>query len=151
VLIVLTGSDNTGGVLEETEEADVTKWCTVIFLVPSEAASGTRKTGKPHVGPDTLLTATTFTCFSFPRTSSFSDVHPIDIAVRNLKVEMDIATPFADVSKVKFTRLKVSDAEDGEEGGARRKQILKDVSADTRGSWSGEVSIRHAQDIRSHA
>jgi len=82
---------------------------------------------------------------------SFSDVHPVDITVRNLEVEVDVATPFADALKAKFTRFKVGDVEGGEEGGARRKKILKDVSADfpagtltaiIGGSGSGKVSVR---------
>lgn len=90
---------------------------------------------------------------------SFSDVHPVDIAIRNLEVEVDIATPFADALKAKFTRFKIGDGQGGEEGGVRRKKILKDVSANfpagsltaiIGGSGSGKVSFRYAQEIRSH-
>jgi len=90
---------------------------------------------------------------------SFSDVHPVDIAVRNLGVEVDVATPFADALKAKFTRLKVGDVEGGEKGGVQRKKILKDVSADfpagtltaiIGGSGSGKVRVRSAREIRSH-
>ena len=99
-------------------------------------------------------------CFSFSGTDSFSDVHPVDVAVRNLEVEVEVATLFADVLKAKFTGLEVVDMEGSEEGGVRRKKILKNGSADfptgtltaiIRVSGSGKVSIRVTQDIQSHA
>lgn len=52
-------------------------------------------------------------CFSFPGTGSFSDVHPLDVAVQDLKVEVEVTTLFADALKVKFTGLEVGDAEGG--------------------------------------
>ena len=64
------------------------------------------------------------------QTLSFSDVHPANITVRNLEVEVDVAAPFVDTLKAKFTRSKVNDVEDDAVGAARRKKILKDVSAD---------------------
>ena len=88
---------------------------------------------------------------------SFSDVHPVDVAIRNLEVEVDVATPFADALKAKFIRFKVGDLEGGAVGGVRRKKILKDVSADfpagtlnaiIGGSGSGKVRVHHAQEIR---
>ena len=61
------------------------------------------------------------------RALSFSDVHPADITVWNLGVEVDIITSVVDALKAKFTRSKVSDVEGDVVGGTRRK-ILKDVS-----------------------
>ena len=58
---------------------------------------------------------------------SFSDVHPADITVRNLGVEVDIVTSVVDALKAKFTKSKVGDVEGDVVGGTRRK-ILKDVS-----------------------
>ena len=84
------------------------------------------------------------------QTLSFSDVHPTNITVRNLEVEVDVAAPFVDTLKAKFTRSKVGDVEGGAAGGVRRKNILKDVSADfpagtltaiIGGSGSGKVCL----------
>ena len=61
---------------------------------------------------------------------SFSDVHPANITVRNLEVEVEVAAPFADTLKAKFTKPKVADVEGGAADNIRRKKILKDVSAD---------------------
>ena len=60
---------------------------------------------------------------------SFSDVRPADIAVRNLQVEVEVAS-FADTLKARFTKSEAGDVEGGAVGGAQRKKILKDVSAD---------------------
>ena len=81
---------------------------------------------------------------------SFSDVHPADIAVRNLQVEVEVASSFTDTLKVRFTKSKAGDVEGGAVGGAQRKKILKDVSADfpagtltaiIGGSGSGKVRL----------
>lgn len=81
---------------------------------------------------------------------SFSDVRPADIAVRNLEVEVDIATSLVDRLKVKFAKSKVDDVEGGAVNGPRRKKVLKDVSADfpagtltaiIGGSGSGKVIV----------
>jgi len=61
---------------------------------------------------------------------SFSDVHPADIVVRNLEVEVDVAASFVDTLKAKFIKSEVGNAEGGTVDGIRRKKILKDVSAD---------------------
>jgi ABC-type multidrug transport system fused ATPase/permease subunit len=61
---------------------------------------------------------------------SFSDVRPADIAVRNLEVEVDIATSLVDRLKVKFAKPEVDDVEGDAVGGPRCKKVLKDVSAD---------------------
>jgi len=58
---------------------------------------------------------------------SFSDVHPADITVRNLGVEVHIVASVVDTIKAKFTKSKVGDVEGDVVGGTRRK-ILKDVS-----------------------
>ena len=90
---------------------------------------------------------------------SFSDVHPAGITVRNLEVEVDIAGPFVDSLKAKFTRSKLGDVEGGAVGGVRRKKILNDVSADfpagtltaiVGGSGSGKVRPHYAEEIPSH-
>jgi len=82
---------------------------------------------------------------------SFSDVHPVDVTVRNLEVEVDVAAPFADALRAKFTRFKVGDVESGAVGGVQRKKILKDVSANfpagtltaiVGGSGSGKVRLQ---------
>lgn len=81
---------------------------------------------------------------------SFSDVHPADITVRNLEVEVDIAASFVDTLKAKFTKSKVGDVEGDAVGGVRRKKILMDVSANfplgtltaiIGGSGSGKVRL----------
>ena len=81
---------------------------------------------------------------------SFSDVRPADITVRNLSVEVDVAASLEDALKAKFTKLRADDVESGAMGGARRKRILKDISADfpagsltaiIGGSGSGKVWI----------
>ena len=81
------------------------------------------------------------------QTLSFSDVHPVDIAVRNLQVEASVATSFFDTLKTKCTKPKVGDVEGGT---VRRKRILNDVSADfpagtltaiIGGSGSGKVHL----------
>lgn len=97
------------------------------------------------------------------QTLSFSDVHPANITVRNLEVEVDIAAPFVDTLKAKFTRSEVGDVEGAAVGGIRRKKILKGVSADfpagtltaiVGGSGSGKVCFRlqihYIRMIRSH-
>jgi ABC-type glutathione transport system ATPase component len=61
---------------------------------------------------------------------SFSDVRPTDITVRNLEVEVDVATSFVSTLKAKFTRSEVEDLEGGSSVGAIRKKILKEISAD---------------------
>ena len=61
---------------------------------------------------------------------SFSDVRPADIAVRNLQVEVEVASSFADTLKARFTKSEAGDVEGGAVGGVQRKKILKDVSAD---------------------
>lgn len=58
---------------------------------------------------------------------SFSDVCPANITVRNLEVEVDVASSFVDTLKAKFTNPKIDDLENN---GVRRKKILRDVSAD---------------------
>ena len=86
------------------------------------------------------------------QTLSFSDVHPADITVRNLEVEVDVATPLADTFKTKFIKSRVGDVEVDAVNGVRRKKILKDVSADfpagtltaiIGGSGSGKVLTLH--------
>ena len=81
---------------------------------------------------------------------SFSDVSPADITVRNLEVEVDVASSFADTLKARFANSKVEDLEGDVAGTARRKKILKDLSADfpagtitaiIGGSGSGKVRI----------
>ena len=67
---------------------------------------------------------------SHQRNLSFSDVRPADIAVRNLQVEVEVASSFADTLKARFTKSEAGDVEGGAVGGAQRKKILKDVSAD---------------------
>ena len=84
---------------------------------------------------------------------SFSDVRPANITVRNLEVEVDVAIPFVDSLKAKFSRSKVGDVEGSAAlGKIRRKKILKDVSADfpvgtltaiIGGSGGGKVRPRH--------
>ena len=90
---------------------------------------------------------------------SFSDVHPVDITVRNLEVEVNVIAPFVDTLKAKFTKSKVRDVEGGAIGGVRRKKILKDVSADfppgtltaiIGGSGSGKVCVHYTQEVLSH-
>ena len=61
---------------------------------------------------------------------SFSDVRPADITVRNLEVEVDVATAFVDTLKAKFTKLKVDDVEGGTTARVRKRKILKGLSAD---------------------
>lgn len=61
---------------------------------------------------------------------SFSDVRPADITVRNLQVEVNVASSFVDTLKAKFTNPKDGDLEGQAAGGARQKKILKEVSAD---------------------
>jgi len=58
---------------------------------------------------------------------SFSDVHPADITVQSLGVEVDIVASVVDKIKAKLTKSKVGDVEGDVVGGTRRK-ILKDVS-----------------------
>ena len=86
------------------------------------------------------------------QTLSFSDVHPADITVRNLEVEVDVAASFVDTLKARFTKSKVGDVE-GDAAGGGRKKILKNVSADfpagtltaiIGGSGSGKVHLSHA-------
>ena len=81
---------------------------------------------------------------------SFSDVHPADITVRNLEVEVGVAASFADTLAAKLTKSKVGDVEGDAVGGIRRKKILKDVSANfppgtltaiIGGSGSGKVYL----------
>ena len=91
---------------------------------------------------------------------SFSDVHPADITVRNLGVEVDVAVSFMDAFKAKYTKPKVGDVEGDAVAGVQRKKILRDVSADfpagtltaiIGGSGSGKVRLHsHALQIRSH-
>ena len=78
---------------------------------------------------------------------SFSDVHPVDITVQNLDVDVDLATTFGDALKVKLKKPKVGDVEGDV---VRRKKILKDVSANfpagsltaiIGGSGSGKVCL----------
>ena len=78
---------------------------------------------------------------------SFSDVHPVDITVQNLDVDVDLATTFGDALKVKLKKPKVGDVEGDV---FRRKKILKDVSANfpagsltaiIGGSGSGKVCL----------
>ena len=64
------------------------------------------------------------------QTLSFSDVRPATITARNLNVQVDVATSFADKFKDKFTKTKVKDMERSAASGIGRKDILKDVSAD---------------------
>lgn len=97
------------------------------------------------------------------QTLSFSDVHPANITVRNLEVEVEVAAPFVDTLKAKFARSKVGDVEGAAVGGIQRKKILKGVSGNfpagtltaiIGGSGSGKVCFRlhiHCtQKIRSH-
>ena len=88
---------------------------------------------------------------SHQQTLSFSDVHPVDITVRNLGVDVDVTTSFGDALKVKLKKPKVGDVEGDVIGGIQRKKILKDVSADfpagsltaiIGGSGSGKVRPR---------
>lgn len=82
---------------------------------------------------------------------SFSDVCPADITVRNLGVEVDVASSFVDTLKAKFTTSEVDDLEGDVMGRrVRRKKILKDISADfpagtmtaiIGGSGSGKVRL----------
>ena len=83
------------------------------------------------------------------QTLSFSDVHPAEITVRNLEVEVDVATSFVDTLKARFVKSKVGDVE-GDAVSRVRKKILKDVSADfppgtltaiIGGSGSGKVHL----------
>jgi ABC-type multidrug transport system fused ATPase/permease subunit len=83
------------------------------------------------------------------QTLSFSDVHPVDITVRGLNAEVDIAGSFVDALKAKITKSKVGDMEGDATGGVQRK-ILKDVSvsfpprtlaAIIGGSGSGKVRL----------
>ena len=80
------------------------------------------------------------------RNLSFSDVHPADIAVRNLQVEVEVASSFADTLKARFTKSEAGDVEGGAVGGAQRKKILKfegcfcrfsswNANCDNRGQW----------------
>ena len=80
---------------------------------------------------------------------SFSDVLPADITVRNLEVEVGVATSPADTLMAKFTAPEV----DVEAGVVRRvrKKILKDISTNfpagtltaiIGGSGSGKVCVR---------
>ena len=82
---------------------------------------------------------------------SFSDVRPANVAVRHLEVEVEVASSFADALKARFTKSKAGDVEGGAVGGAQRKKILKDVSADfpagtlsaiIGGSGSGKVRLQ---------
>ena len=81
---------------------------------------------------------------------SFSDVRPADITVRNLEVEVNVASSFVDTLKAKFFNPQDGDLEDDVAGRIRRKKILKDVSADfpagtitaiIGGSGSGKVTL----------
>ena len=84
------------------------------------------------------------------QTLSFSDVYPVGITIRNLEVEVDVASSFVDAFKARFTKSKVGDLECDAVGGVRRKKILSDVSADFSpgtltaiigGSGSGKVNL----------
>lgn len=61
---------------------------------------------------------------------SFSDVCPADITVRNLEVDVDVASSFVDTLKARFTNSEGNDPGGAVVHGARKKKILKDVSAD---------------------
>jgi hypothetical protein len=61
---------------------------------------------------------------------SFSAVRPTDITVRNLEVEVDVAASLVNTLKAKFTKPKVEDLEGSSVGTARKKKILKAISAD---------------------
>ena len=84
------------------------------------------------------------------QTLSFSNVHPADITVRNLEVEVDVVPSFVDTLKAKFTKSKVGDVE-GDAVGRVRRKILKGVSGNfpagtltaiMGGSGSGKVHLR---------
>ena len=90
---------------------------------------------------------------------SFSNVHPVDITVRSVEVEVDVAAPFVDALKAKFTRSRVGDVEGRAVSGVRRKKILKDVSVDfpagtltaiIGGSGSGKVRVHYTREIQPH-
>ena len=84
------------------------------------------------------------------RNLSFSDVCPADITVRNLEVQVDVASSFVDTLKGRFTSSKADDPEGDVVDRALRKKILKDVSTDfpagtmtaiIGGSGSGKVRL----------
>ena len=55
------------------------------------------------------------------------DVHPANIAVRNLGVEVDVVASFVNTLRAKLTKFEVGDVEGGH---VRRGKISEDVSAD---------------------
>ena len=88
------------------------------------------------------------------RNLSFSDVHPVNIAVRNLDVDVELTTSFVNTLKTKF--IKSDDAENRAVGVTRGKKILRDVSADfpagaltgiIGGSGSGKARFRLRQNF----
>lgn len=81
---------------------------------------------------------------------SFSDVSSADVTIRNLGVEADVATSFADGLKAKFAKPKGDNVENGMVGKVRKK-LLRHISADfpagtlsaiMGGSGSGKVRFR---------
>jgi hypothetical protein len=85
---------------------------------------------------------------------SLSNVHPVDIAVRNLEVQVEVATSFADTLRVKFAESKFGDVEGGV--GRVPRKILRDISANfpagtltaiIGGSGSGKVVHLHPHSL----
>jgi len=91
----------------------------VIVHVQPWIEMGVKEKGSFHESTETVWR----TSDDHQQALSFSDVHPADITVQNLGVEVDIVASVVDTLKAKFTKSKVGDVE-----GRTRKKILKDVS-----------------------